>query len=114
MCKFICRLFKRKEQSKPVPPPTTTTTTSTLLYAASRFSFNNTGATAICVVPTSPAYYVPSPILLDPPLFIYQDAAGTIPFSNSFVNDNVSGLPSPVYSYNSSTGAVGSQVSTCL
>jgi hypothetical protein len=27
MCKFICRLFKRKEQSKPVPPPPTPTPT---------------------------------------------------------------------------------------
>jgi hypothetical protein len=94
---------------------TTTTTTSGLFYAASRFSFNNTGANAICFVPTSPAYYIPDPLnLFGPPLFIYQDAAGTIPFSNSHVNDNLFGLPSNVYSYNSSTGEVGSQTGTCL
>jgi hypothetical protein len=94
---------------------TTTTTTSGLFYAASRFSFNNTGANAICVVATSPAYYIPDPLnLFGPPLFIYQDAAGTIPFSNSHVNDNLFGLPSNVYSYNSSTGEVGSQTGTCL
>jgi hypothetical protein len=94
---------------------TTTTTTSGLSYAASRFQFDNSGPNAICLVAPSPAYYIPDPLnLLGPPLFIYQDAAGTIPFPNNFVMDGIFGLPASVYNYNSSTGAVESQTGTCL
>jgi uncharacterized delta-60 repeat protein len=99
----------------PTPTPTPTSTPSSLSYSNTRFFFGNT-TSACCIAVNSPGYYVPNsgdPIL-GVPQYIYQDAAGTIPFSFSYVNDNVIGLPSATYNYNSSTGQVGSYVTSCL
>jgi hypothetical protein len=86
-----------------------------LSYSNTRFFFGNT-TSACCIAVVSPSYYVPNsgdPIF-GIPQYIYQDAAGTIPFPYSFFTDAVIGLPSATHNYNSSTGQVGSYVTSCL
>ena len=95
--------------------PTTPNPTSGLSYSTTRFRFANTTGDC-CIAAASPAYYVPNSG--DPvfgiPQYIYQDAAGTIPFLFSFFTDNVIGTPSATHNYNSATGQVGSYVTSCL
>jgi hypothetical protein len=95
--------------------PTTPSPTSGLSYSTTRFRFANTTGDC-CIAAASPAYYVPnsSDPIFGIPQYIYQDAAGTIPFPNSFFTDAVIGLPSATHNYNSSTGQVGSYVTSCL
>ena len=99
----------------PTPTPTPTPTTS-LSYSTTRFFFCNTNPINCCIAVASPAYFVPNAI--DPifgiPQYIYQDAAGTIAFPYSYFTDNVIGLPSATHNYNSTTGQVGSYVTSCL
>jgi hypothetical protein len=95
--------------------PAPTVTPSSLSYSNTRFFFGNTTG-ACCIAVNSPGYYVPN--IADPilgvPQYIYQDAGGTTPFPYSYVNDVVIGYPSATYNYNSSTGQVGSYVTSCL
>jgi hypothetical protein len=95
--------------------PTPTVTPSSLSYSNTRFFFGNTTGDC-CIAVASAGYYVPN--IADPifgvPQYIYQDAAGTTPFSFLYVNDVVIGYPSSTYNYNSSTGQVGSYVTSCL
>jgi hypothetical protein len=99
--------------------PTTAAPTSGLSYSETRFFFGNTAFGNICIASASPAYYVPNSVdpILGVPEYIYQDAAGTIPFPFSYVNDRIiSGpsFPTPIYNYNSTTGQVGSNAGSCL
>ena len=99
----------------PTPTVTPTVTPSSLSYSNTRFFFGNTTG-ACCIALNSPGYFVPNsgdPIF-GVPQYIFQDPAGTTPFPFSFVNDNVIGYPSSTYNYNSSTGQVGSYVTSCL
>ena len=96
--------------------PTTPSPTSGLSYSETRFRFaNNTGD--CCIAVASPAYFVPNAI--DPifgiPQYIYQDAAGTIAFPYSYFTDlALATPPSATHNYNSTTGQVGSYVTSCL
>jgi hypothetical protein len=64
--------------------------------------------------PTS-FYYVPGNGLLSTPTYIFQDAAGTIPFNfNYFVYAAIPGVGSIGYEYNKITGEVGLQTYICL
>jgi hypothetical protein len=99
----------------PTPTPTPTGTPSTLSYSNTRFFFGNTTGDC-CIAVASAGFYVPNsgdPIL-GVPQYIYQNAGGTIPFPYPYVNDVVIGYPSSTYNYNSSTGQVGSYVTSCL
>jgi hypothetical protein len=86
-----------------------------LSYSETRFRFANTTGNC-CIAVASPAYYVPnsSDPIFGIPQYIYQDAAGTVAFPYSFFTDNVIGLPSATHNYNSTTGQVGSYVTSCL
>jgi hypothetical protein len=99
----------------PTLTPTPTVTPSSLSYSNTRFFFGNTTGDC-CIAVNSPGYYVPNGVdpILGVPQYIYQDAAGTTPFSFLYVNDVVIGYPSSTYNYNSSTGQVGSYVTSCL
>ena len=58
-------------------------------------------------------YYVPGPTLFSPPSYVFQDAAGTLPFNlNYFVHGLFGGKSG--YDYNKTTGEVGLQNYTCL
>jgi hypothetical protein len=85
-----------------------------VLYS-NRFVFSNSGPTDICILPTVPAYGLPSYIFDSPPQ-LFQDPYGTTPFPYSKVLDVVfpSGGSNSVYEYNSSTGAVGAYFGACL
>jgi hypothetical protein len=95
--------------------PTPTGTPSTLSYSNTRFFFGNTTGDC-CIAVASAGFYVPNVAdpILGVPQYIYQNAGGTIPFPYPYVNDNVIGYPSATYNYNSSTGQVGSYVTSCL
>ena len=83
-------------------------------YSETRFFFGNT-TSACCIAVASPAFYVPnSGGDLYIPQYIYQNAGGTVAFSNPYFTDGVIGLPSPTHNYNSTTGQVGSYVTSCL
>jgi hypothetical protein len=101
--------------STPTPTPTPTGTPPTLSYSNTRFFFGNTTGDC-CIAVASAGYYIPNSIdpILGVPQYIFQNAGGTIPFSFSYVNDYVIGYPSATYNYNSSTGQVGSYVTSCL
>ena len=58
-------------------------------------------------------YYVPGPDLFSPPSYVFQDAAGTIPFNNSYFVHGLFGFKTG-YEYNNITGEVGLQTYTCL
>ena len=73
----------------------------------------------MCASATTPAYYIPIPgDIFASPQSIFQDAAGTQPFNYAYVRDTINNswtAPTSTYTYNSSTGAVGStNVLTCL
>lgn len=87
-----------------------------LLYAADRFVFSNTVG-ASCSGSPSAAYYLPDPNSVFGVLSIFQNAAGTQPFTNTLVRDKIGPTwtaPTAIYSYNTSTGAVGAYQSSCL
>lgn len=88
-----------------------------LLYAANRFVFSNTVGASCAAAPVE-AYYLPDPNSIFGVLSIFQNAAGTIPFTNTLVRDLVYPgswtAPTAIYSYNTSTGAVGAYQSSCL
>lgn len=87
-----------------------------LLYAADRFVFSNTVG-ASCSGSPSAAYYLPDPNSIFGVLSIFQNAAGTQPFTNTLVRDKIGPTwtaPTAIYSYNTTTGAVGAYQSSCL
>ena len=90
-------------------------TPSLFSYSATRFYFGNTTSDC-CIAVVSPAYYVPnsSDPIFGIPQYIYQDAAGTTAFPYPYFTDAVIGLPSATHNYNSTTGQVGSYVTSCL
>jgi hypothetical protein len=69
-----------------------------------------------CIAVNSPAYYIPnsSDPIFGIPQYIFQDAAGTIAFPYQYFTDVVLGYPSSTHNYNSTTGQVGSYVTSCL
>jgi hypothetical protein len=108
--------------------PTTTTTTTTppnctltagsvqvsyLLYSEDRFHFSNS-ILGTCIAVASPAYYEPGVLLFDPVVKIFQDPQGLVPFPYTYVTDTLFSPPTAIYNYNSTTGVVGSYVSSCL
>ena len=102
----------------PTPTPTPTPTpspTPSLSFSSTRFFFGNTTGDC-CIATASAAYYVPNAV--DPifgiPQYIYQNAGGTVAFSNPYFTDGVIGLPSPTHNYNTASGQVGSYVTSCL
>jgi hypothetical protein len=107
---------------------TTTTTTTTppnctltagsvqvsyLLYSEDRFHFSNS-ILGTCIAVASPAYYEPGALLFDPVVKIFQDPQGLVPFPYTYVTDTLFSPPTAIYNYNSTTGVVGSYVSSCL
>jgi hypothetical protein len=58
-------------------------------------------------------YYVPGTDLFSPPSYVFQDAAGTLPFDANYFVHGLFGFKSG-YDYNSTTGEVGLQNYTCL
>lgn len=87
-----------------------------LLYSSNRFVFSSTSGGS-CAAGVSAAYYLPDPNSVFGVLSVFQDAAGTQPFTLGYVRDRIGDswtAPTAVYNYNTSTGAVGSYVSSCL
>ena len=69
----------------------------------------------MCLGSPTSFYYVPGNGLFSTPTYIFQDAAGTIPFNfNYFIYSAISGLGSIGYEYNKTTGEVGLQTYICL
>jgi hypothetical protein len=122
-----------------LPPTTTTTTSSTTtttttntdcllaggtvkkapyVYYPNRFIFGNlsgSGTNNICLGPTTTVYGSVPVGIFDMPEFLFLDPCGLVPFTQyPYVRDSLFGLPSSIYNYNTSTGAVGSYVSSCL
>jgi hypothetical protein len=109
--------------------PITTTTTTTVpanctltagsvqesyfLYSENRFRFSN-AILGTCIAAASPAYFQPGTLLFDPVVKVFQDPQGLVPFPYAYMTDVLLGTPSAIYSYNSTTGVVGSSVSSCL
>jgi hypothetical protein len=88
-------------------------------YAPNRFAFANAYTDPLCITsPVADAWYIPVDPndLFSAPSSIFQNAAGTIPFTSNYVVDRLFGysLPAPFYSYNSGSGAVGGYISSCL
>lgn len=68
----------------------------------------------MCLGSPTSFYYVPGNGLFSTPTYIFQDAAGTIPFNfNYFIYSAISGLGSIGYEYNKTTGEVGLQTYIC-
>jgi len=101
------------------PPPANCTLTagsvqqSYFLYSEDRFHFSNT-ILGTCIAVASPAYYQPGTLILDPVVKLFQDPQGLIPFPYAYVTDTLFAPPTAIYSYSSTTGVVGSSVSSCL
>ena len=69
----------------------------------------------MCLGTPTSFYYVPGNGLFSTPTYIFQDAAGTIPFNfDYFVYAAMPGLGSIGYEYNKTTGEVGLQTYICL
>lgn len=97
---------------------------SPYVYYPNNFVFGNlsgSGTNDICIGPITPVYG-PACDPSDPlcifnvPAFLFLDPCGLVPFTQySYVRNNAGGfLPSAIYNYNTSTGAVGSYVTSCL
>jgi hypothetical protein len=87
---------------------------SYFLYSEDRFHFSNS-VLGTCIAVASPAYYQPGTLLFDPVVKLFQDPEGLVPFPYTYVTDTLfSSLPTPIYNYSSTTGVVGSYVSSCL
>lgn len=115
---------------------TTTTTTNTdcllgggtvkkspYVYYPSTFIFGNlsgSGTNDICLGSFIPVYG-PACDISDPacifnvPSSLFLDPCGTTPYTGfSYVRNGNGSLPSAIYEYNTSTGAVGAYVTSCL
>jgi hypothetical protein len=122
-----------------LPPTTTTTSTSTTtttttntdcllaggtvnkspyVYYPNRFIFGNlsgSGTNNICIGLITPVYGSVPVNLFDMPAFLFLDPCGLVPFTQyPYVRDTLFGLPSSIYNYNTSTGAVGAYATSCL
>lgn len=96
---------------------------SPYVYYPNNFVFGvlgGSGSNNICIGPTTPVYG-PACDISDPlcifsvPAFLFTDPYGTTPYTGySLVRNSLAGLPSAIYNYNTTTGAVGSYVSSCL
>ena len=88
-----------------------------LFYAADRFAFSNAPG-VICIASTTPAYYsrVDPNDIFSGASYVWQNAAGTLPFPNSVIIDRIFGyeITTAYNNYNSGSGAVGSYISSCL
>jgi hypothetical protein len=97
---------------------------SPYVYYPNNFVFGvigGCGSNNICIGPTTPVYGPPcdpgDPLcIFNVPAFLFLDPYGATPFTGySFVRNNSYGfLPSSIYNYNTTTGAVGAYVSSCL
>ena len=123
---YPCALEGEVECTDCTTTTTTTTTTapnctltagsvqeSYLLYSEDRFHFSNS-ILGTCIAVASPAYYEPGALLFDPVVKIFQDPQGLVPFPYAYVTDTLFSPPTAIYNYSSTTGVVGSYVSSCL
>jgi hypothetical protein len=123
---YPCALEGEVECTDCTTTTTTTTTTppnctltagsvevSYFLYSEDRFHFSNS-ILGTCIAVASPAYYEPGALLFDPVVKIFQDPEGLVPFPYAYVTDTLFSPPTAIYNYSSTTGVVGSYVSSCL
>jgi hypothetical protein len=123
---YPCALGGNVECTDCTTTTTTTTTTapnctltagsvevSYFLYSEDRFHFSNS-ILGTCIAVASPAYYEPGALLFDPVVKIFQDPEGLVPFPYAYVTDTLFSPPTAIYNYSSTTGVVGSYVSSCL
>jgi hypothetical protein len=96
---------------------------SPYVYYPNNFVFGvlgGSGSNNICIGPTTPVYGPPcdpsDPLcIFNVPAYLFLDPYGTTPFTEySLVRNSIAGLPSAIYNYNTTTGAVGSYVTSCL
>lgn len=97
---------------------------STLVYYPNSFVFGvigGSGLNNICLAPTTPVYGPPcdpsDPLcIFNVPSALFLDHCGLTPVPGySYVRNNAGGfLPSAIYNYDSSTGAVGAYETSCL